>query len=212
MDNKTVLGTCPRCGSADRKKVGLECLDSFNTNKVHPWHSGQPLLAPECTCGDIHAGFPSGEPLPNQLDSTCPIHESKMAAPEGEERTALCLNCETMAARLRELERLIGIVQLKRQTAERAASHPPAAPQNQASFWVIERFGNGKSFGYWTGESSRDFLSDIEKAIQFVRREDAFRIRRGWHWQDVQVTEHMYMLAAPPTPEGEERTKGGSTC
>lgn len=61
------------------------------------------------------------------------------------------------------------------------------------SFWVIERFEYGKSLGYWNGESSRDFVTDINLAIQFRRREDAWRIRRGWHWKDTQVTEHSYL-------------------
>lgn len=28
----------------------------------------------KCTCGDIYSDFPTGEPKPNQLDSTCPLH------------------------------------------------------------------------------------------------------------------------------------------
>lgn len=63
------------------------------------------------------------------------------------------------------------------------------------SFWVIERFLNGKSFGYWAGDSSREFVLEIDHAIQFCRREDAWRIKRGWHWADTEVTEHLYMAA-----------------
>jgi len=33
---------------------------------------------------------------------------------------------------------------------------------------------------------------NIEQAIQFRRKEDAQHIKRGWHWQDTQVTEHGY--------------------
>jgi hypothetical protein len=63
----------------------------------------------------------------------------------------------------------------------------------KASFWVIERFENGRSLGYWNGDSSRDFVTDIELAIQFRRRDDAWRIKRGWHWTDTQATEHSYL-------------------
>jgi len=71
--------------------------------------------------------------------------------------------------------------------------------QEIAPFWVIERFENGKSQGYWAGDSSRDFITEIDNAIQFCRKEDAWRIKRGWHWNDTQVTEHAYLerLAAP---------------
>lgn len=61
------------------------------------------------------------------------------------------------------------------------------------TFWVIERFENGKSQGYWAGDSSRDFIAEIDNAIHFCRKEDAWRIKRGWHWNDTQVTEHVYL-------------------
>jgi hypothetical protein len=61
------------------------------------------------------------------------------------------------------------------------------------SFWVVERFENGKSAGYWDGANSRSFQSEIDKAIQFRRQQDAFWATRGWHWTDVQITEHCYI-------------------
>jgi hypothetical protein len=70
--------------------------------------------------------------------------------------------------------------------------------QCRQSFWVIERFENGRSAGYWDGASSRSFLLDIEKAIQFRRREDCFWATRGWHWTDVQFTEHLMMERTEP--------------
>lgn len=77
---------------------------------------------------------------------------------------------------------------------------PTLSPQNE-SFWVVERFENGRSAGYWTGASSRDFTADIEKAVQFHRKDDAFWATRGWHWRDTKLTEHV-MLATltPPQP------------
>jgi hypothetical protein len=70
------------------------------------------------------------------------------------------------------------------------------------TFWVIERFENGKSQGYWAGDSSRDFITEIDNAIHFCRRDDAWRIKRGWHWQDTQVTEHAYLDSAPSPAQG----------
>lgn len=32
---------CPKCGSKDKQKVGLLCLNSFNTDNTHAWHSAQ---------------------------------------------------------------------------------------------------------------------------------------------------------------------------
>lgn len=29
---------CPKCDSGDKVKMGLQCLDSFNTNNAHVWH------------------------------------------------------------------------------------------------------------------------------------------------------------------------------
>lgn len=60
-------------------------------------------------------------------------------------------------------------------------------------FWVIEKFTDGKSAGYWTGASSREFTNDIDKAIQFCRHDDARWVIVGWHWPDVQITEHTYL-------------------
>jgi len=87
---------------------------------------------------------------------------------------------------------------------------PYAAPQ---CFYVIERFENGKSLGYWNGNSSRDFDTNIEQAIQFRRKEDAQHIRRGWHWKDTQVTEHLYIPGAffAPAPV-QEPPKGTCPC
>ena len=61
------------------------------------------------------------------------------------------------------------------------------------TFWVIERFENGQSQGYWYGEGSRQFSKDIDVAIQFRRKSDAVKIRRAWHWKDCEVTEHLEM-------------------
>lgn len=63
------------------------------------------------------------------------------------------------------------------------------------SFWVVERFENGRSAGYWDGASSRSFQPDIDQAIHFCRQQDAFWATRGWHWNDVRITEHLYLAA-----------------
>lgn len=68
-------------------------------------------------------------------------------------------------------------------------------------FWVIERFEHQQSKGYWDGGSSRSFTPDIEKAIQFCRREDCFWATRGWHWVDTQFTQHQ-MLNIHNAPNG----------
>lgn len=60
-------------------------------------------------------------------------------------------------------------------------------------FWVLERFENDQSLGYWNGASSRSFVNDIDAAVQFRRKEDAMPIKRSWHWQDVKITEHGYL-------------------
>lgn len=60
-------------------------------------------------------------------------------------------------------------------------------------FWVIERFEDGQSAGYWNGMNSRSFVTNIEAAIQFRRREDALPIKSSWHWRDVKITEHGYV-------------------
>lgn len=71
---------------------------------------------------------------------------------------------------------------------------PVVAVKNKPeSFWVIERFANGKSLGYWAGDNSRCFIAEIDNAIHFCRKDDAWRIKRGWHWEDTQVTEHCYL-------------------
>ena len=69
--------------------------------------------------------------------------------------------------------------------------------ERNRSFWVCERFENGKSAGYWDGGSSRSFVPDIDKAIQFCRKEDVFWVTGGWHWKDTKQTEHLYIAAAP---------------
>lgn len=70
-------------------------------------------------------------------------------------------------------------------------------------FWVLERVENDQSAGYWNGLNSRSFVSDIDAAVQFRRREDALPIKSSWHWQDVEITEHAYVDAgscSAPTP------------
>jgi hypothetical protein len=84
-----------------------------------------------------------------------------------------------------------------RATARKAYRKAAAAATH--SFWVIERFENGRSAGYWDGANSRSFQPEIDKAIQFRRKEDAFWATRGWHWNDVQLTEHLYICAAEPS-------------
>jgi hypothetical protein len=90
----------------------------------------------------------------------------------------------------------------------------PAAPP---TFWVVERFENGKSAGYWDGGHSRSFQPDIEKAVHYCRREDAFWSTRGWHWDDIQLTEHAYIASPPPPapapvePLGEQERGGAMT-
>ena len=59
------------------------------------------------------------------------------------------------------------------------------------SFWVVERFEDGRSAGYWDGGSSRSFTADIDRAVQFHRQRDAFWATRSWHWQDTKIIEHM---------------------
>lgn len=68
------------------------------------------------------------------------------------------------------------------------------------TFWVVERFENERSAGYWSGGNSRAFLTDIEKAVHFCRREDAMWTIIGWHWGDVQITEHAYVENTRPQP------------
>ena len=60
-------------------------------------------------------------------------------------------------------------------------------------FWVVERFDHGRSGGYWDGGSSRSFVTDIDQAIQFNRRQDAKNLIVGWHWADVQITAHLML-------------------
>ncbi|MDE2469660.1 MAG: hypothetical protein KGL35_13215, partial [Bradyrhizobium sp.] len=68
------------------------------------------------------------------------------------------------------------------------------------TFWVVERFENEQSAGYWSGGNSRAFLTDIEKAVHFCRREDAMWTIIGWHWGDVRITEHVYLENTRPQP------------
>lgn len=80
----------------------------------------------------------------------------------------------------------------------RAALTQPSVPAE--TFWVVERFENDKSAGYWDGGHSRMFVPKIDDAIQFRRRQDAQWVIVGWHWKDVQITEHMMLPAAPHVP------------
>lgn len=73
----------------------------------------------------------------------------------------------------------------------------PVRAEQQRSFWVVERFENGKSAGYWGGGHSRQFIMDINKAIQFCRRDDAMWCITGWHWKDVELTEHIMIGDTP---------------
>lgn len=61
------------------------------------------------------------------------------------------------------------------------------------TFWVVERFEDDRSAGYWDGGNSRSFVADIDNAIQFCRRQDAMWVIVGWHWRDVQTTEHIML-------------------
>ena len=70
-----------------------------------------------------------------------------------------------------------------------------------SSFWVVERFEHGKSAGYWDGGSSRSFVPEIDKAVQFVRKQDAFWATKGWHWNDTKITEHIMIGALEKTAE-----------
>jgi hypothetical protein len=76
-----------------------------------------------------------------------------------------------------------------------------SCPPNSEFFWVIERFENGQSKGYWNGMNSRSFISDIDCAVQFRRKEDALPIHSSWHWTDTRITQHGYIRAdLPATP------------
>jgi hypothetical protein len=86
--------------------------------------------------------------------------------------------------------------------ASKCESSRPQPDERQDSFWVVERFANGKSAGYWNGGNSREFVTKIKDAIQFCRRQDAMWGIVGWHWGDVELTEHRYMtLPAPSAPQ-----------
>jgi hypothetical protein len=98
--------------------------------------------------------------------------------PQLEYYVALAGQYETLA---RSLEKQLRAV---RAVADREAQLP---------FWVIEQFTDGQSSGYWDGGSSRSFVAAIDKAVQFCRKEDAATIKRGWHWQDCQITEHLML-------------------
>jgi len=74
------------------------------------------------------------------------------------------------------------------------------------SFWVIEQFKDGVGGKYWAGDSSRDFVDDVEKAVQYRRKSDAWRATRGWHWTDIKHTEHL-ILPPAGTPAKEAQTK-----
>lgn len=66
------------------------------------------------------------------------------------------------------------------------------------TFWVVERFENSKGAGYWDGGSSRSFVTDINQAVHFCRRQDAMWVMRGWHWGDVEITEHVMIGELTP--------------
>jgi hypothetical protein len=74
-------------------------------------------------------------------------------------------------------------------------SNEGAIMNDERTFWVVERFDDGKSAGYWNGSHSRDFQPDINEAIQFCRRRDAMWVIAGWHWKDVKITEHIMLDA-----------------
>lgn len=59
------------------------------------------------------------------------------------------------------------------------------------TFWVVEQFTNGIGGKYWDGGNSRSFVTDIDKAIQFCRHDDAFWASKGWHWGDTKITQHV---------------------
>lgn len=61
------------------------------------------------------------------------------------------------------------------------------------SFWIAEKFENGRSAGYFAGgDMFKDFITDIEQALQFRRKRDAERVI-GFMFGDVRATEHCYM-------------------
>jgi hypothetical protein len=85
---------------------------------------------------------------------------------------------------------LLKDVARERERAERAEAALRGG-MAQSSFWVVEQFKDGKSCGYWDGASSRSFTRDINRAVQFCRKDDAYWATRGWHWGDTQITEHL---------------------
>jgi hypothetical protein len=89
---------------------------------------------------------------------------------------------------------------LRAALAQRDAGEVPVAQ----AFWVVERFEDGRSAGYWDGANSRSFQADIAAAVQFCRQQDATRATRGWHWTDTKVVEHAY-IGTHPAPAGEPR-------
>lgn len=61
------------------------------------------------------------------------------------------------------------------------------------SFWVVEKFENGSSAGYFAGgDMFKDFVANIEQALQFRRKRDAERVS-GFMFGDVRATEHCYV-------------------
>lgn len=75
------------------------------------------------------------------------------------------------------------------------------AERSSSVFYVIERFEDGRSMGYWDGGSERSLFPDIDMAIQFRRRRDAIPIIRPWHRRDCQITEHICMDAGESEPD-----------
>lgn len=61
------------------------------------------------------------------------------------------------------------------------------------TFWLVEKFEGGKSSGYFAGgDIFKDFVTDIEQALQFCRKQDAERVS-GFMFGDIRATEHSYI-------------------
>lgn len=69
------------------------------------------------------------------------------------------------------------------------------------TFWVVEKFQQDKSAGYFEGgDSFEGFTANIEVALQFRRKQDAERVI-SFMFGDLRATEHGYM--AKESPNGE---------
>lgn len=76
------------------------------------------------------------------------------------------------------------------------------AQQASRAFWVLERPVDGQPV-YWDGGHAESFTTDIHKAVQFCRRDDAGlvcapRHYMQWGWNYVE-----HMIIAPPADPGE---------